>query len=130
MWTCDSCGLSGIDDAERRCPGCGHPRFAELVLTGTAGTLTLRTDLVFGSRNLAELVGEDARYAEREQFRLTRKDGEWFTAAVYPSLRNPCILNGSIISTIPIRLSDGDQIAIGSKRDPSIRKAEILVRLG
>lgn len=130
MWTCDSCGLSGIDDAERRCPGCGHPRFAELVLTGAAGSLTLRTDLVFGSRNLAEIVGEDARYAEREQFRLTRKDGEWFAAAVYPSLRNPCILNDAILPVSPVRLADGDRIAITSKTNPSVRKGEISVSFG
>lgn len=130
MWTCDSCGLSGIDDAERRCPGCGHPRFAELILTGSAGSLTLRTDLVFGSRNLIELVGEDARYAEREQFRLTRKDGDWFAAAIYPSLRNPCVLNDAILSTDPVRLAEGDRIAITSKSNPSVRKGEITVRFG
>ena len=130
MWTCDSCGLSGIADTEHRCPGCGHPRFAELVLTGDAGSLTLRTDLVFGSRNLTELVGEDARYAEREQFRLSRKAGEWFAAAAYQFLRNPCVLNNAILSTDPVRLANGDRIAITSKTNTAIRKGEITISFG
>ena len=130
MWTCDNCGISGIDDAARRCPGCGHPRFMELVLTGSVGSLTLRTDLVFGCRNLTELIGEDARYAECEQFRLTYKDGEWFAASIGSSIRNPCLLNEAILATSPVRLADGDRIAITSRSNHSVRKGEIRVSFG
>ena len=130
MWTCESCGLSGIADSEPSCPGCGHPRFSELVLTGAAGSITLRTDLVFGNKNLPELVGDDARYAERDQFRVFRKKGEWWIAAVFANPKNPIVVDDEILTTAPIRLLDGNAIAITSKSNPTVRKGAITVRLG
>ncbi len=130
MWTCESCGVSGLDDAVSRCPGCGQPRFRELTLTGPAGSVVVRLDLAFGSRNLAELVGEDSRYAEAEQFRVFRRDGEWFLAAAVPPPRNPVAVNGAAVGGEPVRLANGDVVAITSAKDPSVRKGEITVGLG
>ena len=129
MWTCENCGHEGIDDAVAVCPACGQARFRELKLTGAAGTVVVRLDLAFGARNLAELVGEDARYAAERQFRVFRIDGEWFAGAATPPPPNPAAVNGTPIGAEPARLADGDTICITSKTDPSVRKAEIRVSL-
>lgn len=129
MWTCPTCGMDGNDDVESRCPGCGASRNAFPQFSGTAGSVTVRTGLVWGCKNLAELVGaDDARFAERRQFEVFRKDGEWSVRA-FARTRNATLLNGAELQPDGTPLKDGDVLCIASRRDASVTRARISVTM-
>ena len=127
MWECPSCGLSAADGVVV-CPGCGFLKKSYPKLSGAAGEFTLRTSLVFGSRNLAQLVGDDAVYAAERQFEI-RPDGErWVVCACGPT-KNATSLNDGEVMESSLELKDGDVICVSSRKDPSVKKAEIRISL-
>lgn len=130
MWRCPDCGKEGIADEANVCPACGFSKRVFPTLSGSAGEWLLRTSLIFGSRNLGTLVGEaDAVYAASRQFELSPADGEGWVIRAFPGTRNLTTLNDVVLTDEWVPLQDGDTIHITSKKDPSVKVAEIRVIL-
>lgn len=106
-----------------------------IVLSGVAGrTKPLRLGAEFGRKSLAGIIGEaDARLTDSVQFRILRRaeaDGWWIAAGLQPAT-NPPMLNGTVLTETPMPLRDGDRIvAASSRRNPSVRKGEIVIHVG
>lgn len=128
MWTCPSCGLDGLEDGVSRCPGCGFSKRSFPNLSGTSGSFTLKTSLVFGRKNLASLAGDDAVFAADKQFELLPEGEAWMIRA-FPGTKNATALNGVEVSDSGQPIKDGDVICIASRRDSSIKKAEIKISM-
>lgn len=129
MWDCPDCGKADIEDSAAKCPGCGFMRRVFPVLSGATGEMTLRTSLVFGYKNLTQLVGAaEARYAASRQFEL-RLEGECWAIRAFPGTRNATTLNGAELTEDWVAIQDGAVIHIASRRDAAVKVAEIRVSL-
>ena len=127
MWECPSCGLAA-EDGVAVCPGCGFSKKSYPKLSGAAGEFTLRTSLIFGSRNLAQLVGADAVYAAERQFEIL-PEGEHWTVRAGGTTKNATSLNDGEVMESGLQLKDGDVICISSRKDSSVKKAEIRISM-
>ena len=127
MWECPSCGLTAADGVAV-CPGCGFSKKSYPKLSGAAGEFTLRTSLIFGSRNLAQLVGADAVYAAERQFEILPEGEHWTVRACGPT-KNATSLNDGEVMESGLQLKDGDVICISSRKDSSVKKAEIRISM-
>lgn len=128
MWTCPSCGLDGLEDGVSRCPGCGFSKRSFPNLTGASGSFVLKTSLVFGRKNLASLVGDDAVFAADKQFELVPEGEAWMIRA-FPGTKNATAINGVEVPDLGQPIKDGDVICIASRRDSTITKAEVKVSI-
>lgn len=126
MWTCPSCGIAGNDDSHCTCPGCGFSKRSYPTLSGSAGGFTLKTSLVFGRKNLAQLVGDDSVYAADRQFEIC-PEGEHWTVKACAATRNATTLNDVEVTESGVPFKHGDIICISSRKDSSVRKAEIRI---
>ncbi|MBQ6245419.1 MAG: protein kinase [Kiritimatiellae bacterium] len=105
-----------------------------VLLVGAAGQVMMRLDSVFGQKSLPPLIGEeDARFTEAGQFRLSRKPdtGEWLIAAAGNAVRNPPMLDGTVLTVAPMPVGDGSVLfAATSRKNPDVRKGRIEIHLG
>ena len=88
------------------------PRAIALKLEGDTGRLIQRFSMDFGS-NILGAVSSQARFAEKEQFRLEYlpEAQEWYAVPVARVTKNLTALNGSPL-TERTRLADGDVICM------------------
>ena len=102
-------------------------------LVGPAGaTPASRVDLTFGKDNLAPAIGEDAQFANTSQFRIHRKPGEggWWISLAGPEPKNPPLVDGVAVSSLPTRLENGSRIVAASSRTKKdVRKGEMAVQM-
>lgn len=97
-------------------------------VTGSGAEQQFRIQTGFGD-NLARLLLPDseAKFYGSQLFALVPEDGKWFVCPE-SSAKNATVLNGAQISDMT-ELHDGDILAVGSRRDPSIIKGELRVSL-
>ena len=126
MWTCPSCGLDGLEEGHGTCPGCGFSRKSYPRLSGAAGEFTLKTSLVFGRKNLASLVGEDAVYAADRQFELKPEGEQWLVRSPANTI-NVTKLNDDEVTEKGLVVKEGDVIVISSRKNAAVRKAEVRI---
>lgn len=84
-----------------------------LKLTGDVGKMLIRLDMDLGSRSLG-IASSQARYAERDQFHVSQKDGHWYISPCAGEVRNLTALNGTPVAE-PCELHDGDVICLMGK---------------
>lgn len=111
---CRHCG-SAVEPAAIACVVCNHNLVRAVRLEGSAGSLEASIATDFGAAILKRVVGDDARYATMNQFRIARgTDGAWLVQHS-PSAKNPTFVNGSAVPDDGHRLADGDQISLAGK---------------
>lgn len=96
--------------------------------SGSGKVVEFRIDSDFGGRMALQLLSDaEARFFGSRLFTLVSDSGKWF---VRPDsgAQNATVLNGAQISDMT-ELHDGDILAVGSRRDPSIIKGELRVSL-
>lgn len=84
-----------------------------LKLTGDTGKVLLRLDMDLGRHSLG-IASSQARYAERDQFHLSQKDGHWYISPCAGEVRNLTALNGTPV-TERCELQEGDVICLMGK---------------
>jgi serine/threonine protein kinase len=87
-----------------------------------------RLGVDFGSRVALQLLPDsEAKFFGSRLFALVSESGKWF---VRPdsSAKNATVLNGAQITDMA-ELHDGDTLAVGSRRDPSIVKGQMRVSI-
>ena len=93
--------------------------YGAYALAGSAGRLPdSRVALTFGRRSLEPLIGEDAKYADAEQFRIFSKPGEegWWIVLPGTEPTNPPLVDGRPVSAVPVRLGNGSRIVTATSR--------------
>lgn len=116
---CPRCGavLEGYP-----CDSCGFFIFGTMTLQGSCGTMTVRIDTEIGSRSVRKLLPEtESVFYDSLQFTLKKSASLQSWAIVHNALgRNHTAVNGTVCPDgREEKLSDGDQIAIASKTDPT-----------
>ena len=105
---------------------CGHVRYGRLVLTAAATRQELRfnVDAQVNRTLLGRIVGDDVRYVGDPQFTVTRcaERCSWIINHS-PAALNATVLNAEKIAPEGARLTDGDEIAVGTN------KAKLSVRI-
>ena len=92
------------------------PRKNAILITNAKGVkLEIGVTTPFG-KALLRTFGEDAKYADDLQFTIERRDGHWWIVPPPHATKNHTMFNKTEISS-PKQLSNGDQIAIGSRSD-------------
>ena len=97
-------------------------------VSGSGKVVEFRIDTDFGGRLALQLLPDsEAKFFGSRLFALVSDSGRWF---VRPDsgAQNATVLNGAQISDMT-ELHDGDILAVGSRRDPSIIKGELRVSL-
>lgn len=89
------------------------PQLRPLVLTGDAGAVSIRLEMDLGRASLAPTSAE-ARYAERDQFHVSAREGVWYIAPCPGQPRNLTAVNGTPL-TAELPLAEGDTICLMGK---------------
>jgi hypothetical protein len=89
------------------------PQLRPLVLTGDAGAVSVRLEMDLGRASLAPTSAE-ARYAERDQFHVSAREGVWYIAPCPGQPRNLTAVNGTPL-TAELPLAEGDTICLMGK---------------
>ena len=80
-------------------------------LVSSLGHITANITTSFGKHTLRNVGGNDAQFADPQQFTLAKEDGKWF---VVPNMKatNETLLNGRQVTDRTV-LEVGDQLAVG-----------------
>jgi len=81
-----------------------------LKLRGEAGAVSIRFAMDLGRASLANASAE-ARYAERDQFRVCPRGGAWYISPCPGQLRNYTAVNGEPL-TAERQLAEGDTVCL------------------
>ena len=97
---------------EATCPVCGYNLVDCVSLTANGQSITIRSQMEFGNRNLSSLVGEDAQYMSSAQFTILKVDGTGWMIVGSQSAKNATYLNGEVLSAGGKALAEGDVISL------------------
>lgn len=86
------------------------PQLMALKLRGEAGAVSIRFAMDLGRASLANASAE-ARYAERDQFRVCPRGGAWYISPCPGQLRNYTAVNGEPL-TAERQLAEGDTVCL------------------
>ena len=126
---CKKCG----EEIDRYpCPSCGHIEFGILQLEGSQGRTRMTISTVVGKRNLFGVLSPDEKNCFAEsQFWIYKSEtaGGW-TLIPCPGTPNDTSINGSPApASTETPISNGDVIAVSSKRDSSIVRGQLTVSI-
>jgi len=115
-WKCPECGYETNSDETKQCRGCGTihipPSFG--LVSDTAGrTLAFRIDTVCGKNMIRNIVGDDYRYADQRQFKLSKQNTGLYIYHENEAV-NKTLYNNSIIPPEGCQLATGGIITIGN----------------
>ena len=124
-WKCPQCGLGENTDDCATCLSCGYVNIPASVILSSSSTgkrFSMSIDTVVGIYGLKPVVGDEAKYASPEQFRI-KKDlsaGHWKVFHM-PDAKNPTWVNGTAVTAGGEVLEEGSIITIG----PELAKLKV-----
>ena len=89
------------------------PPPSTLVLKGDSGSMEFKLSMDLGALTLAN-ISSQSKFCEKSQFRIERKEQDWFVQPISSTTRNLTGVNGSPI-TGETKLAEGDYICLVGK---------------